>query len=266
MTENQTLFDISSRILLRINNVFDNFKPDLILVHGDTTTSSISALAGFYKKIKIGHVEAGLRTHDLYSPFPEEMNRQLTARIAQFHFAPSKIAKKNLIKENIKASKIYVTGNTVVDALEIILKKAKKTPFPKEIIKKYPLINSIKNQSKTIVVTCHRRENFGKGISDLCKALIDLTKIYIDINIIYILHPNPNIKKKVSYYLSNIDNIYILPPQNYLTFVKIMYKSDLIISDSGGIQEEAPSINKPVLVIKTMNVQRASIWIIKNYW
>lgn len=251
MKPNQDLFDITGYVLLGIKNVLDEFKPHLILVHGDTTTTFTASLAAFYKKIPVGHVEAGLRTGDNYSPFPEEVNRKLTGAITQWHFAPTETARLNLLNENIKNQQIIVTGNTVIDALHLILNRIKINKLDKQLLrliheKGYPCDCS----RKIILVTGHRRENFGQGFTNICHALIEIARKYPEFDVVYPVHLNPNVRKPVYKLLNNAKNIYLINPLDYLPFVFLMDKSYLVLTDSGGIQEEAPSLGKPVLVMR----------------
>lgn len=246
MSPNQTLNGLSGRIFLKMDEVIDDFNPDLILVHGDTTTSSICAWAGFNKEIKVGHVEAGLRTYNKYSPFPEEMNRQVTGRLADFHFAPTENSKHNLVQEKIPSDSIVVTGNTVIDALLWTIDKI-EINYTNDKIKE--LSNLIDFNKRVILVTGHRRENFGDGIENICRALLDIAK-EDDVEVVYPVHLNPNIKEPVERLLSKNKNIHLISPLDYSTFVWMMKKSYLIITDSGGVQEEAPSLGKPVLVMR----------------
>jgi len=253
MKKNQDLYDVTSNILLGMKTVVEDFKPDLVLVHGDTTTTFAATLASFYKKIDIGHIEAGLRTGNIYSPWPEEANRKLTAILATYHFAPTQIAKDNLIKEGIKADNIIVTGNTVIDALFFVLEKIKSDKnLEKTILEKLKTqIESLSViNSKFILITGHRRENFGKGFINICEAIKDLAIKYPQINFIYPIHLNPNVRKPVNEILSNLKNVFLIEPLDYLPFIYLMDKSYLILTDSGGIQEEAPSLGKPVLVMR----------------
>ena len=254
MKANQDLYDITSNILIRMKKVLDEFKPDLVLVHGDTTTTFATTLACFYQKIDVGHVEAGLRTSNIYSPFPEEANRKLTASLAKYHFAPTNIAKQNLLKEGIKEKNIIVTGNTVIDALFLALKKIKSNKNLEEAIinklnlkidSKFSIINS-----QFILITAHRRENFGQGFINICEAIKELAIRYPNFNFIYPVHLNPNVQKPVKEILSSLKNVFLIKPLEYLEFVYLMSKSYLILTDSGGIQEEAPSLGKPVLVMR----------------
>jgi len=251
MKQGQDLFDLTSNILLGLKNVLNDFSPDIVLVHGDTTTSLVASLASFYNKIKIGHVEAGLRTGNLYSPWPEEANRQITGLLATYHFAPTKNSRDTLIKENKNPDSIIVTGNTVIDALFLTLNRIDKDRYLKDRI-----INSINSQyklnelKKIVLVTGHRRENFGEGFINICKALKTLALNNQDIDIVYPVHLNPNVQEPVKNILSDTSNIFLINPLQYESFVYLMNKSYLIITDSGGVQEEAPSLGKPVLVMR----------------
>ena len=252
MRANQDLYDISSRVLLGMRDVMKDFCPNVVLVHGDTTTSFVGALAAFYQKIKIGHVEAGLRTNDLYSPFPEEANRQITGVLADFHFVPTQSAKQNLIKENKNPNSVIVTGNTVIDALFLMIDKIEKNVNLRDEItsmlrSKYSNFGS---ERKFILVTGHRRENFGDGFLNICDALKNIAQNNPEIDIVYPVHLNPNVQKPVREILSNLSNVYLIDPLEYEKFVYLMSKSFFIITDSGGIQEEAPSLGKPVLVTR----------------
>ena len=246
MKPNQNLHNLTADIITGVKVVLEDYKPDYVFVHGDTTTSMAVALASFYFGVKVCHVEAGLRTNDKYSPFPEEINRQLTSRIADYHFAPTEKSKQNLLMENIPESKIFVTGNTVIDALL----------QGKEIIKKHNFdsINELKNtidiKKEFILVTGHRRENHGQGFVNITKALKDIASRYPSIDIIYPVHPNPNVKEPVERELGDIENIKLILPQPYEAFIWLMDNCKLIITDSGGVQEEAPSLGKPVLVMR----------------
>ncbi|MGP1528321.1 MAG: non-hydrolyzing UDP-N-acetylglucosamine 2-epimerase [Campylobacter sp.] len=252
MKANQDLYDISSRVLLGMKDILKDFCPNVVLVHGDTTTSFVGALAAFYQKIKIGHVEAGLRTNDLYSPFPEEANRQITGVLADFHFAPTQSAKQNLIKEGKNPNSIIVTGNTVIDTLFLMIDKIEKNVNLRDEItsilrSKYSNFGS---ERKFILVTGHRRENFGDGFLNICDALKNIAQNNPEIDIVYPVHLNPNVQKPVKEILSNLSNVYLIDPLEYEKFVYLMSKSFFIITDSGGIQEEAPSFGKPVLVTR----------------
>lgn len=251
MKEGQTLFDITSSVLLGVEKVLDDYIPDLVLVHGDTTTTSSTALAAFYKKIKVGHIEAGLRTNNIYSPWPEEANRQITGTLSHYHFAPTNNSKMNLINENKNIKNIIVTGNTVIDALFLMLNKIENN-----IELKIKVINSLYSHymfdesKKIVLVTGHRRENFGEGFINICKALKLIAINNPSIDIVFPVHLNPNVQKPVNELLSDIKNIYLIKPLEYESFIYLMSKAYLIITDSGGIQEEAPSLGKPVLVMR----------------
>jgi len=247
MQHNQTLELLTSRLLLKISNVIDISKPDLVLVHGDTSTSFVASLGAFYKKIDIGHIEAGLRTHDIYSPFPEEINRQLTSRMTKYHFAPTQKAKENLIQEDIKSENIFVVGNSVIDALYLTIEKLKDKKLETKIIEK---IDYKFSNRKIVLITGHRRENFGDGFLKICNSIKNLAIKYNDVDFVYPVHLNPNVQKPVNEILNGVDNIYLLNPLDYVNFVYIMSKSYIILTDSGGIQEEAPSLGKPVLVMR----------------
>ena len=246
MTQGQDLYSLSAKLLLGIKNVIEDVKPDFIFVHGDTTTSFIAALAGFYRKIKICHIEAGLRTGNLYSPFPEEANRSLTARITNFHFAPSQIAKKNLISEGINEDSIVVTGNTVVDSLILIQEKISNRDNS-DLFEKFSKIDLTK---KIILVTNHRRENLEHGIREVFNAIYELSVLYPDIEFVFPVHLNPIITAQAHEVLQGLNNVHLLSPLNYIEFSFFMNKSYLIITDSGGIQEEAPILGKPVIVTR----------------
>jgi len=252
MRSGQDLYDITSSVLLSMRDILDDFSPDIVLVHGDTTTSSTTALAAFYKKIQIGHVEAGLRTNNIFSPWPEEANRQITGVLANYHFAPTRSSKENLLKENKNANTIKVTGNTVIDALFWTLEEIKHTPgLQKRIIENFKKSGvDFKKIKKIILVTGHRRENFGQGFINICKALKNLALQNSDVIIIYPVHLNPHVQQPVKEILSNIDNIKLIRPLEYESFVYLMEQSYFIITDSGGIQEEASSLGKPVLIMR----------------
>lgn len=248
MKPNQTLSDITTGILAGLEKVFQSWKPDMVLVHGDTATTFAASLMAYYHKIKVGHIEAGLRTGDIYSPWPEEANRKLTGVLANYHFAPTVSSKMNLLKEDIDESNIVVTGNTVIDALLMAKNKLDMNDdLRKGFEKKF---NFLDFNKKMILVTGHRRENFGQGFLNICQALADIARIYPDIQIVYPVHLNPNVQVPVQSILSDIDNIYLIEPQDYLPFVYLLDRSYLILTDSGGIQEEAPSLGKPVLVMR----------------
>lgn len=259
MTPGQDLYDLTARVLLEMKTVLSDFKPDFVLVHGDTTTSAATAIASFYQHIPVCHVEAGLRTNNIYSPWPEEINRQITGRIAAYHFAPTEMARRNLLKENVDSDRIYVTGNTVIDALFLAMDKIKSNPEVEEnLIHK---LNSLLapeidiRNLKFILVTGHRRENFGQGFQDICGALKELALQYSDLHIIYPVHLNPNVQKPVFEILASVKNVHLISPLEYLPFLYLMSRSYLILTDSGGIQEEAPSLGKPVLLMRN-NTER----------
>lgn len=260
MKQNQDLYDVSSRVLLGMRGVLDEVKPDVVLVHGDTTTSTMAALAAFYKQIPVGHVEAGLRTHNIYSPWPEEMNRQITGRIATFDFAPTALSRQNLLDEHTPQERIIVTGNTVIDALYWVVDKIKASA---ELASK--LAGSIRangydvdrlNQGrKLVLITGHRRENFGDGFKNICQAIKTLSERFSNVDFVYPMHLNPNVRKPI-YQLFGEDlargkgNLFFINPLEYLSFVFLMEKSTVVLTDSGGIQEEAPGLGKPVLVMR----------------
>ena len=252
MKPGQDLYDITSNVLLGMKNVLNDFKPDVVLVHGDTTTTSATSLASFYNQVKIGHVEAGLRTGDLQSPWPEEANRQMTGVLANYHFAPTVTSEENLLRENKDSRKILVTGNTVIDALFLALKKIKTDKKLKsQIIAQIKSLGySLENNKKIILVTGHRRENHGQGFINICEALKAIAEKNPQFDIVYPVHLNPNVQKPVKEILSNIKNIYLIEPLQYEQFIYLMNKSYFIITDSGGVQEEAPSLGKPVLVMR----------------
>lgn len=247
MKAGQSLNDISTQILLKLKPVLEDFKPDLVLVHGDTATTFAAALAAYYQQIKVGHIEAGLRTGNLYSPWPEEANRKLTSVLCDFHFAPTEAAKNNLLHEGYK-NNITVTGNTVIDALLTIKQKIEKDKNLNEsLAANYPFLDATK---KLILVTGHRRESFGDGFERICKALVEIAQKNPHVQILYPVHLNPNVQEPVKRLLKNISNIFLIEPQQYLPFVYLMMRSHIILTDSGGVQEEAPSLGKPVLVMR----------------
>ena len=248
MKSGQDLFDVTVKVLNGMKQVLIKDKPDIVLVHGDTTTTMAASLAAFYQQIPVGHVEAGLRTFDLGSPFPEELNRQVTGRIASYHFVPTKQAKQNLLGEGVADKKIIVTGNTVIDALLSVASKVRETPYTKQLIEQLPFL--VQDSSRMVLVTGHRRENFGQGFEVICQALIELAERHTEVHFVYAVHLNPNVSVPVNRILSNVENIYLIEPQEYLSFVKLMDASFLILTDSGGIQEEAPSLGIPVLVMR----------------
>lgn len=251
MAPNQDLYDITSKVLLGLREILKDFRPDTVLVHGDTTTSLAASLAAFYQQIAVGHVEAGLRTYDLLSPWPEEMNRQVTDRICTYYFAPTSRSKQNLLQENIEESKIYVTGNTVIDALLMAVDIIARKPGVKEQIQKELQEKGYTvGQRQYILVTGHRRENFGEGFLHICTAIKELAARHPDMDIVYPVHLNPNVQKPVYELLSGLDNVYLISPLDYLPFIYAMQHSTLLLTDSGGVQEEAPSLGKPVLVMR----------------
>ncbi len=252
MAPNQDLYDITSKVLLGMRDVLEEVKPDIVFVHGDTTTSMAAGVAAFYQQIKVAHVEAGLRTYNLLTPWPEEMNRQLTDRLCDYCFAPTEASKNNLLQENISADKIFVTGNTVIDALLMAVDIIKTNSGLQQKIREELRQKGyeLSENRKFILVTGHRRENFGEGFLHICKALEEIAVKYPDADIVYPVHLNPNVQKPVYELLFSIDNIYLISPLDYLPFVYMMQHSYLILTDSGGVQEEAPSLGKPVLVMR----------------
>ncbi len=251
MQPGQDLFDVTCNVLNGIKKVLIKECPDIVLVHGDTTTTMATSMAAFYLQIPVGHVEAGLRTYNLKSPFPEELNRQLTTRVAQLHFAPTQNARQNLLNEQVGNSRIYVTGNTVIDALLLMVKRARLTNFPDVVLESMPFLRKeMVSIPRIILVTGHRRENFGQGFEEICQALRDIAIKYPEVQIIYPVHLNPNVREPVNRVLSGIENIHLIEPMEYQFFIKLMDISYLILTDSGGIQEEAPSLGKPVLVMR----------------
>lgn len=257
MKPGQDLFDVTSRVLTGMRDVLDRAKPDLVLVHGDTSTSTAAALAAFYRQIPVGHVEAGLRTGDIYSPWPEEMNRLITSRIAALNFSPTEQARQNLLRENVAPEKITVTGNTVIDALQMVVDKIENTPGLEDEVKR-----QIKDSGydlglqdsgrRLILITGHRRENFGNGFMRICHAIRELAAKYPDVDLLYPMHLNPNVRKPIAEVFSGNTpaNVHFIEPLEYLPFVYLQKRSYLILTDSGGIQEEAPSLGKPVLVMR----------------
>ena len=251
MKPGQDLYDITANVLLGMKGILGDFKPDIVLVHGDTTTTSATSLAAFYQKIKVGHVEAGLRTKDIYSPWPEEANRQITGILASYHFAPTTTSRGNLLKEDKDEAAILVTGNTVIDALFLALDKIENNKELKsDIIKNINTQYKLDDTKKLILVTGHRRENFGQGFINICEALKTLAINNPDIDIVYPVHLNPNVQKPVNKLLSSVSNVHLIAPLQYEAFLYLMSKSYFIITDSGGVQEEAPSLGKPVLVMR----------------
>lgn len=259
MRQGQDLYDVTARVLLGMREILKNIKPDIVLVHGDTSTSTAAALAAFYQQIPVGHVEAGLRTHDIYSPWPEEMNRQITGRIATYHFAPTILSRKNLISENVKGEQVIVTGNTVIDAINWVVDTIKKDKELANILDEELRIsgynpNRLVGGKKLVLITGHRRENFGTGFISICTAIKDLNKKYPDVDFVYPMHLNPNVRKPIHEVfgkdISHVENMFFIEPLEYLTFVSLMEKSYMVLTDSGGIQEEAPALGKPVLVMR----------------
>jgi UDP-N-acetylglucosamine 2-epimerase (non-hydrolysing) len=256
MKPNQDLYDITSRILLGMRDVLKEVKPDVVFVHGDTTTSTASALAAFYQQIPVAHVEAGLRTGNIYSPWPEEMNRLITGRIAAYNFSPTPLSKQNLLKENVAESTITVTGNTVIDALQWVVKKIESetelsSALQAELLSMGYDTNRLADSKRLVLITGHRRENFGEGFLNICHAIKTLSEQYPDVDFVYPMHLNPNVRKPVMEILGdNASNIFLIEPLQYLQFVYLMEKSYLILTDSGGVQEEAPGLGKPVLVMR----------------
>lgn len=251
MKSNQDLYDITSDIILGMRDVLLDCKPDMVLVHGDTTTTFAVALSAFYQKIKIGHVEAGLRTRNIYNPWPEEVNRQMTSIVANYHFTPTGESRENLLSEGKDKNSIIVTGNTVIDALLLTLKRIRKDKFlESKIVLSLGHLKFDYNKSKFIIVTAHRRESFGSGFLNICKALKVIAIANKNINLLFPVHPNPNVKNTVYKILSNIENVHLVEPLQYEQFIYLMEKCYFIITDSGGIQEEAPSLGKPVLVMR----------------
>ena len=259
MKQGQDLYDVTARVLTGMRDVFKECKPDVVLVHGDTTTSTAAALAAFYQQIPVGHVEAGLRTHNIYSPWPEEMNRQITGRITTHHFAPTPLAKQNLLRENVAENQIIVTGNTVIDALYMVVDKIKKDKCLqqelKEMLKKAGYDTARLDSSRRLVlITGHRRENFGDGFISMCTAIRDLANKYPEVDFVYPMHLNPNVRRPIHEVfgedLTQHTNLFFIEPLEYLSFVYLMEKSTIVLTDSGGIQEEAPGLGKPVLVMR----------------
>ena len=259
MKQGQDLYDVTARVLTGMRDVLKEVKPDVVLVHGDTTTSTAAALAAFYQQIPVGHVEAGLRTHNIYSPWPEEMNRLLTGRLATYHFSPTPLSRNNLIKESVDDRNIIITGNTVIDALYWVVDKIKNNKELdnelEDILSKAGYdVNRLNNGKKLVLITGHRRENFGDGFINMCTAIKDLTVKYPDLDFVYPMHLNPNVRKPIHEVfgenLSGLKNMFFIEPLEYLSFVYLMVKSSIVLTDSGGIQEEAPGLGKPVLVMR----------------
>ena len=257
MKAGQDLYDVTARVLTGMRDVFEKVTPDVVMVHGDTTTSTAAALAAFYKQIPVGHVEAGLRTHNIYSPFPEEMNRQITGRIAAYNFAPTPLSKTNLLAENVAENSIFVTGNTVIDALHWVTKKLKSSESMQLELTAFLKnsgydVNRLVNGKKLVLITGHRRENFGDGFISMCSAIKTLNEKYPDVDFVYPMHLNPNVRKPIAEVFGTTppENMFFIEPLDYLPFVFLMEKSDIVLTDSGGIQEEAPGLGKPVLVMR----------------
>lgn len=257
MKQGQDLYDVTARVLTGMRDVLKEVRPDIVLVHGDTTTSTSAALAAFYQQIPVGHVEAGLRTHNIYSPWPEEMNRLITGRIATYHFSPTPLSRQNLLAEGVKEEAITVTGNTVIDALYMVVDKIKNNKsldtqlevFLKEAGYN---VNRLNNGRRLVLITGHRRENFGDGFIFMCKAIKTLTEKYPNVDFVYPMHLNPNVRKPIHevFGSAQLSNMFFIEPLEYLSFVYLMEKSTIVLTDSGGIQEEAPGLGKPVLVMR----------------
>lgn len=259
MKQGQDLYDVTARVLTGMRDVLKEAQPDVVLVHGDTTTSTAAALASFYQQIPVGHVEAGLRTHNIYSPWPEEMNRQITGRIATYHFAPTPLSKQNLLTEAVKEADIHVTGNTVIDALYWVVEKIKNdkaldSELNALLVKAGYDVNRLADGKKLVLITGHRRENFGDGFINMCSAIKTLTEKYTEVDFVYPMHLNPNVRKPIHEVfgedLKGLGNMFFIEPLEYLSFVYLMEKSTIVLTDSGGIQEEAPGLGKPVLVMR----------------
>ena len=259
MKQGQDLYDVTARVLTGMRDVLKETNPDIVLVHGDTTTSTAAAWAAFYQQIPVGHVEAGLRTHDIYSPWPEEMNRQITGRIATYHFSPTPLSRQNLLDEGICDEKITVTGNTVIDALYVVVERIKNDKILDfglncSLIKAGYDVDRLNEGRKLVLITGHRRENFGEGFINICKAIKALVEKYPDVDFVYPMHLNPNVRKPIREVfgedLSDLKNMFLIEPLEYLSFVYLMEKSTIVLTDSGGIQEEAPGLGKPVLVMR----------------
>lgn len=257
MKQGQDLYDVTARVLVGMRDVLKQAKPDVVLVHGDTTTSTAAALAAFYQQIPVGHVEAGLRTHDIYSPWPEEMNRQITGRIATYHFAPTPLAQENLLKENIPPQHITVTGNTVIDALYAVVEKIQQDrSLSGELTERLQAAGydplRIGQGRRLVLITGHRRENFGEGFRNICRAIKTLSEKYPEVDFVYPMHLNPNVRRPIAEVFGQQHgaNLFFIEPLEYLEFVFLMEKSTLVLTDSGGIQEEAPGLGKPVLVMR----------------
>ena len=259
MKQGQDLYDVTSRVLLGLRDVLKQEQPDIVFVHGDTTTSTAAAIAAFYQQIPVAHVEAGLRTHNIYSPWPEEMNRQITSRIAAYNYAPTPLSRQNLLQENVANETITVTGNTVIDALYMVVNKIKQDQqlgkqLAQNILTAGYDVNRLSHDKKMVLITGHRRENFGDGFIKMCTAIKDLTQKYPDVDFIYPMHLNPNVRKPIHEVfgeeLNDLGNMFFIEPLEYLNFVYLMEKCTIVLTDSGGIQEEAPGLGKPVLVMR----------------
>ena len=259
MKQGQDLYDVTARVLVGMRDVLKTVQPDIVLVHGDTTTSTAAALAAFYQQIPVGHVEAGLRTYNIYSPWPEEMNRQMTGRLATYHFAPTALSKQHLLQEGVKEESIVVTGNTVIDALYMVVDKIKQDCSLNEdlqgILKTVGYdVTRLQDGKKLVLITGHRRENFGDGFISMCQAIKTLSEKYPEVDFVYPMHLNPNVRKPIHEVfgddLSVLDNMFFIEPLEYLSFVYLMEKASIVLTDSGGIQEEAPGLGKPVLVMR----------------
>lgn len=259
MKQGQDLYDVTSRVLLGLRDVLKQEQPDIVFVHGDTTTSTAAAIAAFYQQVPVAHVEAGLRTHNIYSPWPEEMNRQITSRIAAYNYAPTPLSRQNLLQENVSTDTITVTGNTVIDALYMVVDKIKNDQqLGKQLAQNICIagydVNRLNHDKKMVLITGHRRENFGDGFINMCTAIKDLTKKYPDVDFIYPMHLNPNVRKPIHEVfgedLNDLGNMFFIEPLEYLNFVYLMEKCTIVLTDSGGIQEEAPGLGKPVLVMR----------------
>ena len=259
MKEGQDLYDVTTRVLLGMREVLKKTKPDVVLVHGDTTTSTAAALAAFYQQIPLGHVEAGLRTHNIYSPWPEEMNRQLTGRMATYHFAPTELSRDNLLAEGIATDRIFITGNTVIDALQQVVTRVKGNADLRNEVSRKLLqfgydVNRLEAGRRLVLITGDRRENFGEGFLNICRAIQTLSKRFPEVDFVYPMHLNPNVRKPIREIfgdnLGGLDNLFFIEPLEYLQFVTLMDRSSIVLTDSGGIQEEAPGLGKPVLVMR----------------